>query len=131
QAGKNLPMPGTGTDMRAMRLITHLFAEGQSVIHRAGRIEYRGIRNDSEETAQYHVRDTVRLISVYQIFQPSLQLGMMRNILPVRMNQNVDIQQHQFRCSKRARSEALSSKSTPGRGPFPSTTVTRILFLEA
>src|SRR2546425_10345035 len=63
EAGKDLPMPGTGTDVSTMRLIAHLFAEGQSVTHRAGRTEYRGMGNDSEETAQYNVRDTVRLVS--------------------------------------------------------------------
>ena len=65
ETGKDFPMPGTGTDVNTMRLITHLFAEGQSVTHRAGWIEYRGMSNDSEETAQYNVRDTVRLVSVY------------------------------------------------------------------
>jgi hypothetical protein len=130
EAGKDLPVPGTGTDVSTMRLITHFFAEVQSVAHRARRIEYRSMGYDSKETAQYNVRYTVRLVSVYQIFKPSPQRGMMRRILPVRVNQNVDVQQHHFRRSIRSRSEALSSRSTPGRGPFPSTTVRRILFLE-
>jgi len=131
EAGKDFPMPGTGTDVNAMRLIAHLFAEGQSITHPAGRIEYRGMSNNPEETAQYNIRDTVHLVSVYQIFQPSPQQGMMRRILPVCVNENVNVQQHHFRRSIRSRSEALSSKSTPGRRPFPSTTVRRILFLEA
>src|SRR2546425_7548757 len=73
EVGKDFPMPGTGTDASTMRLITHLFTEGQSVSHRAGRIEYRSMGNDSKETAQYNIRDTVRLVSVYQIFKPCPQ----------------------------------------------------------
>ena len=58
-------MPGTGTDVNTMRLITQLFAKVQSVTHRAGRIEYRSMRDDSEKAAQYNIRDAVRLVSVY------------------------------------------------------------------
>ena len=57
--GKDFPMPGTRTDVSAVRLIAYLFAEIQSSTHGTGWIEYRGMGDDSEEPAQYNVRETV------------------------------------------------------------------------
>src|SRR5262249_42958089 len=97
----------------------------QGVFHPAWRVENGRMRNDSQETAQHDIRHSIGLFAIDEVLYPIPHGFVMNRIGAVGVNENVHVDQNHFCRSIKSEKAALSSRSTPARGPLPFTVVSR------
>jgi len=72
------------------------------------------MRNDAKEAAQDEFGEGVRLLGSDDSLEPAAVLDMSVCVLPVSVDQDVDVREDQSSPSIRSSRAALSSRSTPG-----------------
>jgi hypothetical protein len=70
ETGEELPVPATRRDERSARPVHQALAEGESRVHRRGRIEDARIGDDAQESREDDVRQGERFIRGRQRLQP-------------------------------------------------------------
>jgi len=81
----------TGIHDGAVGLIAEFSGKSQRFRHRAGGIEDLWMGHDAEKAAQHEVGHTVGVIGVNQLFEPVTIWIMVRRILPVGVDEHIDV----------------------------------------
>src|SRR4051812_44582409 len=109
--------------MHTVGLFANLGTELQGVFDCTRWGEDCRMGDDPHEPAQYQFGDAIRSISVDNVFKPLAHGRMVGRVRAMSVDENIDVDQDHRCRSIIFNSAALSSRSTPGRGPLPRTVV--------
>ena len=97
QPPEEVPMTRTGFDPYAIRLVAQLLGERECIGGPAWALEYLGMRHHPNEAAQDKIGNSICLVAVDETLKPLPIGGMVRRILPVCVDEHVDIGEEQLR----------------------------------
>lgn len=97
EALEERPVTGTRRDMHAVRLRAHLLGEGQGIDQAAGTLENFRVGDDPNESAQHQFRDAISFVAVDNLFEPFTICGMVNRVLPMCVDEHIDIRENQLR----------------------------------
>lgn len=97
QAAKDRPMSRAGVHANAVRRLAQLIRKRERGRNGARLVKDLGVGGNADEPAQRELGNAVRLVAVDHVFQPGAISGMIRRVFPVRVDQDVDVGEDQFR----------------------------------
>ena len=96
QAAKEIPVARARLHAQAVRRIAKLIGKYERVGERAWFLEDLGVSHDADEPAQHELGNSVCLVTIDHALQPVTVGGVIRRVLPVRIDEDVDVGEDQL-----------------------------------